>query len=98
MKHLSLNLEALEQRTLFSGAGADAIELPLPEPGPCGGPHAAAMDAFEKISLRSFDRGAEFFVKIDFFGGPSGFAKAGEAAIAQGQRFFVKSSPNQEPT
>ena len=95
MKHLSLNLEALEQRTLFSVAGADVIEFPPPEPGPGGGPHTAATDAFEKITLRSFNRGAEFFVKDEL---ASGFPKAGEAAIAQGERFFFKISPNQEPT
>jgi hypothetical protein len=99
MKHLSLNLEPLEQRTLFSVPAAEVVELPPPptdSPGPGGGGQDAAFDAFLKIARRSFERGSEFFIKEIKPGGPEGFLKAGEAAIDQGTRFFLKLFP-QEP-
>ena len=97
MKHLSLNLESLEQRTLFSVPAAEVVELPPPVtdlPGPGG--QGSAFDSFLKISVRAFERGGEFFWKDATPGSPAGFVKAGEAAMDQGTRFFLKFSP-QEP-
>jgi hypothetical protein len=98
MKHLGLNLEPLEKRTVFSVPAAEVVELPppptdLPGPGPGEG---SAVDAFLKVSAGAFERGAEFFHKDQTPGSPDGFLKAREAAMAQGTRFLLKVSP-QEP-
>ena len=98
MKHLSLNLEPLEERTVFSVPAADVVELPAPPtdlPGPGPG-QAAAFDAFLKVAAGAFERGAEFFHKDVTPGSPDGFLKAGQAAMDQGTRFLLKVSP-QEP-
>ena len=92
MTHLSLNLEPLESRRLFS-AGGEVVITPDPEivtPTPQFSPSASA--AFLKIGERSTLRAADFFSKSETApgGASDGFLKVGEAALEQASRFFLK--------
>jgi hypothetical protein len=91
VKHLGLDVEPLEKRTLFSVSGAGVV--PADEVIEVPGPHLTGQErasfSWLKVAERSTLQTAEFMKKAVDTGTP-GFSKVSAAAADRAVDFFLK--------